>query len=225
MAASIKLVVVFYLMSLFSISVYAQTTKVVVIPMAGDDIVGVEKTGQTLCYDPSGNSNDSIDCTGTDQDGETQIGTAWPNPRFTDNSDGTVTDNLTDLVWLKDANCYPDRSWADALIYANSIDNGKCGLTDGSTAGDWRLPNVRELHSLIDFNFFSPALSNDTGTGQWTSGSGSAFTGVQDDQYWSSSSIASSGSYAWVVFLSLGYATFNDKSSTSTHLWAVRSGQ
>jgi hypothetical protein len=44
-------------------------------------------------------------------------------------------------------------------------------------AGDWRLPNVREMHSLIDFGFLSPALSNIAGTAQWTEGD--AFSSVQ----------------------------------------------
>ena len=63
--------------------------------------VTVPKTGQTTCSDESGVSRP---CTGTGEDGEHQKGVAWPNPRFTDNGDGTVTDNLTGLIWLKDAN-------------------------------------------------------------------------------------------------------------------------
>ena len=55
-----------------------------------------------LCYDPDGKI---IDCAGTGQDGELQAGVAWPEPRFIDNRDGTVTDNLTGLMWLKDAGC------------------------------------------------------------------------------------------------------------------------
>ena len=38
-------------------------------------------------------------------DGALQKGTAWPNPRFTGNGDGTVTDNLTGLTWLQNTNC------------------------------------------------------------------------------------------------------------------------
>ena len=49
---------------------------------------------------------------------------AWPNPRFTDNSDGTVTDNLTGLIWLKDANCFGDRTWISALSDANGLASG-----------------------------------------------------------------------------------------------------
>jgi hypothetical protein len=45
-----------------------------------------------------------------------------------------------------------------------------CGLSDGSVAGDWRMPNVKELQSLIHFDFTSPALSNAAGTSQWAPG-------------------------------------------------------
>jgi 2',3'-cyclic-nucleotide 2'-phosphodiesterase (5'-nucleotidase family) len=47
---------------------------------------------------------------------------------------------------------------AQALIDASNLKSGMAGLTDGSKAGDWRLPNVRELHSLIDFGRGTPAL-------------------------------------------------------------------
>ena len=57
----------------------------------------VEDTGQTGCWDAGGTPRD---CTGTGEDGEHQAGVEWPTPRFTDNGDGTVTDNLTGLDWL-----------------------------------------------------------------------------------------------------------------------------
>jgi len=55
----------------------------------------VEKTGQTTCYNTSGTE---ISCTDTGQDGDLQKGVTSPSPRFTDNGDGTVTDNLTELM-------------------------------------------------------------------------------------------------------------------------------
>ena len=58
--------------------------------------VQLPRTGQKLCYDTAGAV---IDCAGTGQDGEIQAGVAWPDPRFTDNGDGTVTDNVTGLMW------------------------------------------------------------------------------------------------------------------------------
>ena len=67
----------------------------------GTGSVKLPKTGQTNCYDTSGNV---ISCSGTGQDGELQKGVAWPSLRFTDNGDQTVTDKLTGLMWAKDAN-------------------------------------------------------------------------------------------------------------------------
>ncbi len=56
----------------------------------------VPKTGQTQCW---GMGKFTIPCEDTGQDAETQHGVAWPDPRFTDNGDWTVTDNLTLLIW------------------------------------------------------------------------------------------------------------------------------
>ena len=62
--------------------------------------VNLPRTGQTKCYDEAGTE---IPCAGTGQDGEIQAGVAWPEPRFTDNGDGTMTDNLTGLKWTKNS--------------------------------------------------------------------------------------------------------------------------
>ena len=79
------------------------------------------------------------------------MGVPWPDPRFTDNGNGTVTDNLTGLIWLKDAKCFQGQGWCDALIASNNLAHGQCGLSDGSSPGDWRLPNISELLSLINY--------------------------------------------------------------------------
>ena len=126
----------------------------------------VPKTGQTKCYE-TGDPADEIPCGGTGQDGDLQRGFSSPNPRFTDNGNGTVTDNLTGLMWLKNANVpNAGRNWATALsdvvqLNTNGTMNGNnAGDTSngGSHQTDWRLPNVRELFSLIDFGQFNPAL-------------------------------------------------------------------
>lgn len=183
---------------------------------------GVAKTGQTICYDADGIV---ISCTGTGQDGDKLKGVAWPEPRFTDNTDGTVTDNLTGLIWLKNANCFGARNWTDALSYCNGLAHETCSLTDGSTAGDWRLPNVKELQSLIDFAFSSPALSDDAGTGQWTGATGSSFIGVQSESflYWSSTTYATNPNGAWGVYMYTGSAG-SDYKVASSYVWPVRSG-
>lgn len=43
-----------------------------------------------------------------------------------------MTDNLTGLVWLQNANCFGDKKWGDALVIADGLKDGDCGLTDGS---------------------------------------------------------------------------------------------
>lgn len=92
-------------------------------------------------------------------DGDLQKGMAWPDPRFTDNGDGTVTDHLTGLIWLKDADCFGQKDGgAAAEAAAAALKDGDCGLSDGSTAGDWRLPNGREQLSLVDISNYNPAL-------------------------------------------------------------------
>ena len=121
----------------------------------GSGAVQLQQTGQTRCYDTSG---EKIDCEGTGQDGDYRAGEPLPDPRFTDNDDGTVTDNLTGLVWLKDANLFGELPSDQAIEYARGLANGQHGLRDGSKPGDWRLPNVNELQSLYLNNASGAAL-------------------------------------------------------------------
>ena len=175
----------------------------------------VPKTGQTGCWDASG---DSIACAGTGQDGDLQKGVAWPNPRFTNNGNGTVTDNLTRLIWLKNANCWGTAIWATALANANGLASLSCGLTDGSTAGQWRLPNLREMQSLIHYGYTNPAVPNTDGTGQWTAGN--PFLNVQND-YWTSMAFALNPTLAWIMSVRFGNVDFTDKAAPY-FAWAVR---
>ena len=92
-------------------------------PCPPDGSAPVPKTGQTTSYTLG-------------DDGDLEKGVPWPNPRFTDNEDGTVTDNLTGLLWLKNANCFGSTTWSQAVSYCNGLASGSCGLTDDSDAGD-----------------------------------------------------------------------------------------
>jgi len=108
----------------------------------------VPRTGQTLCYDAADNGS-KISCEGTGQDGEYQMGVAWPDPRFTDNGDGTVTDHLTGLMWAQDAaRRQMSLNWFQALSYANTT---SFGTSCGGPYTDWRLPNAKEALSLSDY--------------------------------------------------------------------------
>jgi hypothetical protein len=159
----------------------------------------VPKTGQTTSY-------------AAGDDGDLEKGVAWPSPRFTDNADGTVTDNLTGLIWLKNANADGVKTWADAIAYCNGLASGSAGLTDGSSVGDWRLPNRFELESLIDLSQCGPCLPP-----------GHPFINVKSANYWSSSTVAAGTDYAWYVLMSNGYV-FNLFKTSSYYVWPVRAG-
>lgn len=168
-------------------------------------------TGQTKCYDTAGTE---ITCTGTGQDGDKQKGAALASPRFTDNLNGTATDNLTRLVWLKDTTCFGLQViWATAITNANNLASGACGLTDSSTAGQWRLPNRKELQSLVDRSRSNLALP-----------AGHPFMGVQGDYYWSSSTYAGNTVDAWLVGMYFG-DVYNYSKSLFGYVWPVRGGQ
>lgn len=169
-------------------------------PCPTDGPAPVPKTKQTTCYTDE-EPGDEIDCTNTGRDGDLQKGVEWPDPRFTDNLDGTVTDHLTGLIWLKDGNCFGERIWVDALSDCNGLADGSCGLTDGSRPGAWRLPNVKELQSLIDYGSFFPSLP-----------SGYPFTNV-DFAFWSSTNNANYAWMAWQVSLISGYVNYHNKTN------------
>jgi len=174
-----------------------------------NSVISLPQTGQTKCYDTAGVE---ISCTGTGQDGEIQAGAEWPEPRFTVNGD-VVTDNLTGLMWTKNANLLNGyRTWQQALDYIKGMNNGAYYPNFGYT--DWRLPNREELHSLIDFSQYNPALP-----------SGHPFTNVQDDFYWSSTTYTYTTENTWVVMMYDGNVVNYINKSGKLFVWPVRGGQ
>jgi hypothetical protein len=183
----------------------------------GSEVMGnrppapVPRTGQTTSHT-------------TGDDGDLEAGVAWPSPRFVTGTTGIVTDTLTGLIWLKNANCavfysgdfigHNNRFWINALTAANLLAAGYCGLTDGSSAGDWRLPNVRELQSLIDYSQYGPPLP-----------SGHPFVGVQVDYYWSSTTESGDTNWAFRVGMVVGTVYWSQKTGSQHYVWPVRGGQ
>ena len=186
--------------TLISILTAAIMLLIPIVALAVNPPALVPKTGQTTSY-------------ATGDDGNHQTGISSPNPRFTDNGDGTVMDKQTGLVWLKNANCFGTRIWSDAITDSNGLNSGECGLTDGTIEGDWRLPNRFELESLLDLgnNYNSPALPT-----------GHPFTGVQLYYYWSSTTYIYTD-HVWLVTIYDGGVNFYIKTSNHFHVWPVRS--
>ena len=176
----------------------------------------IQKTGQTLNYYAG-------------DDGALQKGVTWPDPRFTDNADGTITDNLTGLVWLKDANCFGYQSWDTLFSKIADFNNNPGNYTCNSYSKsyhDWRVPNKVELLSLMDYSNINPSLQADHPfvnvqvCPQWT---------VQDIHfYWSSSSLFyETRGYPWIVDACAGGVTIDTSNTyypSSVYLWPVRGG-
>ena len=143
------------------------------------------------------------------------------NLRFTDNGNGTVTDTLTGLFWLRNANPWGVMNWADATSACASLASGSAGLSDGSVAGQWRLPSKEELEGIGT----DPPATWESGSPSvpWTT-PGAPFTAVQSWDYWSSTEYADSPDFAWNVDMSIGGVYINYKSYSSYCVWPVRSG-
>jgi hypothetical protein len=157
-------------------------------------------------------------------DGSKETGAPLPAPRMIDNGNGTVTDSLTGLVWLKKADCI-NQAWTGAIAAVNSLADGQCGLADGSTPGSWRMPNRKEMQSLADrmqnnmADYFNETFfSGMTGV----STQPAIFTNIIGFQYyWTSTTNATDTSEAWTVF-SCDFGVYDIPKSSIGYTLAVR---
>jgi Protein of unknown function (DUF1566)/Carboxypeptidase regulatory-like domain len=183
--------------------------------VTGADFLAYDGTNPTVTLAATGQQTSYV----AGDDGSAKKGAAWSAAtRFTDNNDGTVTDALTGLIWLKDAGCLGSDIWQNALTAVDALANGACGLSDHSTAGQWRLPNINELESVIDVSAANPAIS-----------AGNPFANVSGGIYWSSTSYyggAGGSDKAWTLRLSDGRymndTTSNVKATSANGIWAVK---
>lgn len=135
---------------------------------------------------------------------------------FLNNGNGTVTDFSTSLMWQRcsapaatsdcSASVPSPYTWDNALAYCN-------GLALGGHS-DWRLPNVKELQSLLDVNKTTDP-SIDT----------SYFPDTPADDYWSSTTFVGSTGMAWYVAFNTGIimSSGNDKRQ-GLYIRCVRGG-
>ncbi len=107
---------------------------------------------------------------------------------YTDNGDGTITDNDTGLMWMKQSadidndnisDAIDFMSWKDALIYCENLEYS--GYTD------WRLPNINELRTLVDFEKSKPGIDEE-------------YFPKTLDRYWSSTTAKGTPNNAWTLF-------------------------
>ena len=190
--------------------------------------VRVFKTGQTGCYDTTPNG---IPCAGTGQDGELQKGVVRS---YTDNGDGTITDNQTGLTWEKKSDDGTIHDKDDTYNFTDAIGVFIAGLNTASFGGhnDWRLPNRFELDTLVDLgeqNPATPSTFNDNCGAQSSGNVGCTVTTCNCTPpvaYWTSTTfptVPPQLPYAWNVYFFLGNTGFDYKLNPN-YVRAVRGG-
>ncbi len=165
---------------------------------------------------------------------------------YVDCGNGTVTDNRTGLVWLKNADCYGPMEWHEATeIVANLSDlppqrlgsplaDQDCGLGDKSSPGEWRLPTAAEWQRMVsdalgfvgdpDCTASPPTITNDSGSDCWVNGPSSFYGVTWLFRYWTSTTATDNHTLAWEVFLNVGHVGRGGKTNGNV-VWPVRGGQ
>lgn len=159
-------------------------------------------------------------------DGELKLGNELSEQRFTDNFDGTVTDNLTGLMWIRDSYCAnhyisgaQSSNWNDVFGFVEAL-NEKTLISNCKgyqwTHSDWRVPNINELKTLVPHGLIDqPSILN------WLifpSNNSSGFTDatLATTPAWSSTTDSSDSNKAWVINLNNGETQLIDKSSSTS---------
>lgn len=142
------------------------------------------------------------------------VAESTPNGELQDNGDGTVIDSTTGLMWKQcsegqenDAACTGSvsaYSWQEALQILETLN------TNGGFAGhsDWRLPNIKELRSIVEVACHTPAINS------------VRFPNTPATNYWSSTASFDDTENAWRVEFADGES--NASRSGRNSVYAVR---
>ena len=150
--------------------------------------------------------------------------------RYVDCNNGTVTDTATDLIWLRDANCYASLVWIDAAVTVAGLSDGQCGLTDGSSPGEWRLASDGEwaatVAAAVAMMCPTPTLTDDTGLICLTAGVTSFINIVTTTPvYWSATVQVTAPGNVLTVNLAGGGTGIPVSKLGSSFVWPVRFSQ
>jgi len=179
-------------------------------------------TGQTTTFGPG-------------SDGDVRAGATLS---YTDNGDGTITDNTTGLMWEKKDQSGGIHDWTNrytwgmtsapytmdgtmvtAFLATLNAGAGFAGHTD------WRIPNVKELQSIVNYEIPFPGPAVDGAFNTNCAGNCTVLTCscTQPFTYWSSTTGLSNPSFAWYVNFIYGYVG-NDTKDSESYARAVRGG-
>lgn len=142
-----------------------------------------------------------------------------PSIDFTVHNNGTVTHKSTGLMWKvcsagqnwnsSDGSCTgtaTTHNWQEALQIPQSLNAG--GGFASQT--DWRLPNLKELKSIVEFSCYVPSINK------------TIFNSTPSARYWSSSPYANYSYNAWGVNFDYGY-DYSHNRHNDRHVRLVRS--
>ncbi len=193
----------------------------IVTLLGGGSVPGcpLPATGQTTCWDPNGTL---ISCAGTGHDGDIQAGAPLS---YVDNGDGTITDVNTGLMWEKKSDDGSIHDWDTVYTWGDAFAVHVAGLNSAVFAGhtDWRVPNVKELLSIVDYERDEPVVDPVFNTGCAPACTVTTCSCTVLGGYWSATSNVNSPGSAWAL------GTFNGNNvialkNTSVPVRAVRVG-
>jgi hypothetical protein len=159
--------------------------------------------------------------------------------RFANCGNGTVTDQVTGLVWLQQVRCNEipgtDGSnltdWVTARNGVDVLQDGLCGLTDGSQPSDWRLPTDSEWEATIGYardvllcpGGLQPVFSSTSGTACYNIVAPGHFLGLFAEEFWSSTVDDLATSQAFIADLDTGATAASlGKGGDNARAWPVR---
>lgn len=161
---------------------------------------GTPKTGQTIT-------------SRTGDDGHFEKGYPKAGPKFLDNGDGTISDLRTGLMWVKDpSECggnFGTPGSPSKMVWSMAIDDCLSLVYAGHS--DWRLPNVKELQSIVDYGKAAPTIN-------------AIFTNAQSDNHWTSTTLVTADAAGWFITFNTG-VVFNFSKGSSCYVRPVRLGQ
>jgi len=145
--------------------------------------IGPHRKNEGISY--GGDKNIHVRCVRNDTGSENYPG----NLKI--NNDGTVADIATGLMWMQSET--GKMTWEEALEY--------CETLEESGYDDWRLPNIKELWSLVNVEFTKPAVDK------------SFFSEISEESYWSSTTDVNSQERAWTTEFSFGIVSYEEKTN------------
>ena len=151
----------------------------------------------------------------------TNMPASAPFERYVINKDASITDTQTQLTWQKclvgltGENCEAGEAksfaWGEALAFVSEKSHvGKKYSENKSNELGWRLPNIRELSSLVELQCRYPAINV------------SVFPNTPPSHQWSSSPYKFYSHYSWYVDFNEGIYTYSDRADTNKHIRLVR---